>query len=153
VGFDVDSRTITAAAELGIDARRSDDEAAVDDVLATTDGEGVDLVVDTVGADATLDIARRLVRAGGTVVGVGYAPSTALSVPTPSFVLDEVTYLGSRYAHRDDLANAVALVASGAVTPVVGLVRPLMEVNEVFDALEAGDVVGRAVLDVRGDTS
>ena len=38
------------------------------------DGEGVDVVVDTVGHDDTLALARRLVRPGGRVVGVGYTP-------------------------------------------------------------------------------
>lgn len=151
VGFDVDARTLKAAADLGLDARRSDEDDAVRDAIG--DADGVDVVVDTVGADATLALARTLVRKGGTVVGVGYSPSTALTVPTPSFVLDEIRYLGSRYAHRDDLTNAVELVARGLVAPVVGLVRPLADVNEVFAALESGDVVGRAVLDVRGDAA
>jgi D-arabinose 1-dehydrogenase-like Zn-dependent alcohol dehydrogenase len=84
-------------------------------------------------------------------VGVGYAPTSALTVPTPRFVLDEVDYLGSRYAHRDDLAHAVAMVAKGLVTTVVGLVRPLRDVNDVFGALETGSVLGRAVLTVAGD--
>jgi D-arabinose 1-dehydrogenase-like Zn-dependent alcohol dehydrogenase len=35
---------------------------------------------------------------------------------------------------------------------VVGMVRPLARANEALDALEAGDVVGRAVLDVAGVT-
>ena len=73
-------------------------------------------------------------------------------MPTPRLVLDEVDYVGSRYAHRDDLAKAVSLVARGLVSTVVGMVRPLEEVNEVFEALEAGSVVGRAVLDVAGVT-
>jgi D-arabinose 1-dehydrogenase-like Zn-dependent alcohol dehydrogenase len=33
---------------------------------------------------------------------------------------------------------------------VIGLVAPLEDVNDVFEALERGDVVGRAVLDVAG---
>ena len=33
---------------------------------------------------------------------------------------------------------------------IVGMVRPLEQVNEVFEALTAGTVVGRAVLDVAG---
>ncbi len=147
-GFDVHPATLETALGLGLDARRSDDQSAVDDVVGTTAGEGLDVVVDTVGAEATLALARRLVRNGGTVVGVGYSPTTNLTVPTPSFVLDEVRYLGSRYAHRDDLTNAISLVEGGLVTTVVGLVRPLDEVNEVFEALEGGGVVGRAVLRV-----
>jgi D-arabinose 1-dehydrogenase-like Zn-dependent alcohol dehydrogenase len=152
-GFDVHGPTLDAAATLGLDARRADDEDAVAALLDATDGEGVDVVVDAAGREATLALARRLVRDGGRVVGVGYAPTVSLSVPTPSFVLDEVVYLGSRYAHRDDLANAVALAASGAVETVVGLVRPLAEVNEAFEALESGSIVGRAVLVVREDAS
>jgi D-arabinose 1-dehydrogenase-like Zn-dependent alcohol dehydrogenase len=153
VGFDLDARALEAAAELGLDARRSDDESAIDEVISSTAGEGADVVVDAVGAETTLVLARRLVRKGGTVVGVGYSPSTSLSVPTPSFVLDETIYLGSRYAHRDDLANAITLVTRGLVRPVVGLVRPLDAVNDVFTALEAGEVVGRAVLEVAAQPS
>jgi D-arabinose 1-dehydrogenase-like Zn-dependent alcohol dehydrogenase len=148
VGFDVHDGPIAAARELGLDARRADDEAAVSDVGETTGGEGVDVVVDTVGHDDTLQLARALVRPGGRVVGVGYAPTSSLTVPTPRFVLDEVTYVGSRYAHRDDLAIAVSLVARGLVSTVVSMVRPLERVNEVFQALEDGAVVGRAVLEV-----
>ena len=59
--------------------------------------------------------------------------------------------MGSRYAHRDDLAKAVTLVARGLVSTVVGLVRPLEDVNDVFAELESGSVVGRAVLEVASD--
>jgi D-arabinose 1-dehydrogenase-like Zn-dependent alcohol dehydrogenase len=128
-------------------ARRADDPDAVEDLLGTTE-DGIDVVVDTVGHDDTLELARRLVRPGGRVVGVGYSPTTTLTVPTPRFVLDEVDYVGSRYAHRDDLARAVSLVDRGLVSMIVGLVRPLSAVNEVVRALEQGSVVGRAVLEV-----
>jgi D-arabinose 1-dehydrogenase-like Zn-dependent alcohol dehydrogenase len=148
VGFDVHDGPIAAARDLGLDARRADDEPAIADLRETTDGEGVDVVVDTVGHDDTLELARSLVRPGGRVVGVGYSPTSSLSVPTPRFVLDEVQYVGSRYAHRDDLTKAVSLVARGLVSMVVSTVRPLDRVNEVFEALMDGAVIGRAVLEV-----
>lgn len=150
VGFDLHEPTLASARDLDLDARRADDEDAIRELIGETDGEGVDVVVDTVGHDDTLELARRLVRPGGRVVGVGYTPTSSLTVPTPRFVLDEIDYVGSRYAHRDDLAKAVSLVERGLVSTVVGLVRPLEEVNDVFQALEAGSVVGRAVLDVAG---
>jgi D-arabinose 1-dehydrogenase-like Zn-dependent alcohol dehydrogenase len=152
VAFDVHDPTLASARHLGLDARRADDEDAIRELIDETGGEGVDVVVDTVGHDDTLELARRLVRPGGRVVGVGYTPTSTLTVPTPRFVLDEVEYVGSRYAHRDDLTNAVSLVARGLVSPVVGMVRPLEEVNEVFEALEEGSVVGRAVLEVAADS-
>ncbi len=111
---------------------------------------GVDVVVDTVGSEETLAMATRLVRAGGRIVAVGYSPTTAFSVPTPRLVLDEIEIVGSRYAHRGEIERAISLVTEGRVRPVIGLVRPLEEVNQVLEALESGDMVGRAVLDVAG---
>lgn len=152
VGFDVDAGTLGAARGLGLDARTADVEAA-SSVIEEAGGEGVDVAVDTVGHPDSLALAERVVRPGGRIVCVGYAPTTALVVQTPRIVLGELEILGSRYAHRDDLDRAIALVAAGQLQPVVGLVRPLEEVNEVFAALDRGEVIGRAVLDVAGVTS
>jgi D-arabinose 1-dehydrogenase-like Zn-dependent alcohol dehydrogenase len=53
----------------------------------------------------------------------------------------------------DELERAITLVAEGCVkTMVMDGPKPLEEVNEAFDALQAGDLVGRVVLDV-GDMS
>ena len=150
VGLDVHTPTLALAAEMGIDSHPSDDEAAVQTAVDETGGEGFDVVLDTVGHEPTLALADRLVREGGRIVGVGYSPTTNLTLPTPRFVLGELELVGSRYAHRDDLEQAVRLVAAGKVRPVVGLVEPLERVNDVFAALERGEVVGRAVLDVAG---
>jgi D-arabinose 1-dehydrogenase-like Zn-dependent alcohol dehydrogenase len=152
VGFDVHEPTLAAARDLGLDARRSDDDT-VSALIEETGGEGVDVVIDTVGHDDSLAVADRLVRTAGRIVCVGYSPNSALGLPTPRVVLGELQIVGSRYAHRDDLERAVALVTAGLVRPVVGMVRRLEEVNEVIAALESGSVVGRAVLDVAGVTS
>jgi acryloyl-coenzyme A reductase len=112
--------------------------------------EGMDVVVDTVGHARALEAANRLVRPGGRIVCVGYSPTSDLSLPTSRVVLDELEVVGSRFAHRGDLQRAIALVASGEVKPIVGLVQSLDEVNEVFSILLSGEVVGRAVLDIAG---
>jgi alcohol dehydrogenase len=149
-GLDVHPPTLQRAIELGIDGRRSDDEDIVQALFDETGGEGLDVVVETVGRDETLSLAVELLRPGGRLVGVGYSPASALTVPTPRLVLGELDLVGSRFAHRDDMERAVSLVATGDVEPVIGLVAPLEDVNDVFEALERGDVVGRAVLDVAG---
>jgi D-arabinose 1-dehydrogenase-like Zn-dependent alcohol dehydrogenase len=150
VGFDIEEGTLAAARGLGFDARPVDPDAVTSATEST--GDGVDVVVETVGHVDTLALADRLVRPGGRIVCVGYAPDVAIGMLTPRIVLGELEIRGSRYAHRDDLERAVAMVAAGLLEPVVGLVRPLAEVNDVFAALERREVVGRAVLDVAGVT-
>jgi D-arabinose 1-dehydrogenase-like Zn-dependent alcohol dehydrogenase len=150
VGFDISDVALVAAEKLGLDARRSDEPGAIGSLVEEMDGEGVDVAIDTVGMPETLEMAVDAIRPGGRVVCVGYLPTSSLAVPTSRIVLGEVEVVGSRFAHRDDLQRAVALVAGGGVRPVVGMVRPLDEVNDVLEALEAGTVAGRAVLDVVG---
>jgi D-arabinose 1-dehydrogenase-like Zn-dependent alcohol dehydrogenase len=148
VGFDLHPPTLAAAAELGIEARAATDRAG-DDLVSRG---GVDVVIDTVGLEASLRLSDRLVRRGGTIVVVGYAAETSLTIPTRRLVLDEIAIRGSRYASRDEMTRAVAMVAAGSLRPVIGMVRPLERANEALDALEAGQVVGRAVLDIAGVT-
>jgi propanol-preferring alcohol dehydrogenase len=146
VGFEVHEPSLAMAETIGITAVASGNAGGEADER----GDGFDVVVDTVGHEETFAQAGRLVRTGGRIIGVGYGPDAAFSIPSPRLVLGEIEVVGSRYAHRDDMERAIAMVAAGLVRPVVGMVRPLEEVNEVFDALRAGEVVGRAVLDVAG---
>ncbi len=150
VGFDVSDVALAAADALDLETRRSDEADAIGSLVDQMDGEGVDVALDTVGLPETLGMAVDAIRPGGRVVCVGYLPTSSLTVPTSRIVLGEVEVIGSRFAHRDDLEHAVALVAGGGVRPVVGMVRPLDEVNDVFEALDGGTVAGRAVLDVAG---
>ena len=83
-------------------------------------------------------------------MAVGYSPRVNLSLHSPRFVLEEIQLLGSRYVRLDELERAIMLVADGHVEIVVDSVKSLEAANEAFDSLEAGDVVGRVVLDVRG---
>jgi D-arabinose 1-dehydrogenase-like Zn-dependent alcohol dehydrogenase len=146
-GIDLSGRARDVAAELGIEARDASDPD-LEPRLDTPDG--FDLVIDNVGREQTLGRAARLVRPGGRVVVVGYAQDERLSVETPRLALGELEFVGSRYVARDELERAVRLVADGHVRIVVDTVRPLAEVNETFEQLERGELVGRAVLDVAG---
>ncbi|MGH2826849.1 MAG: alcohol dehydrogenase catalytic domain-containing protein [Actinomycetota bacterium] len=149
VGLDVSQPSIDAALDLDLDARASDDDA-LDDIVAATNGEGVDVVIDCVGREETLVQADRLVRPGGRVVEVGYSIASNFLLPTPRFVLEEIELIGSRYVLMDELERAIRLVADGHVHMVVDEGRPLEDVNEAFVDLEAGRVVGRTVIDVAG---
>jgi D-arabinose 1-dehydrogenase-like Zn-dependent alcohol dehydrogenase len=150
VGLDTSQPAVDAAHDLGLDARGADNPDTHAQLVAESGGEGVDVVIDTVGHEDTILQADRLVRPGGRIVAVGYSPTTNFSLPSPRFVLEEIQLLGSRYVRLHELERAIMLVAEGRVKTVIDSVKPLEAVNEAFEALEAGDVVGRVVLDVGG---
>jgi D-arabinose 1-dehydrogenase-like Zn-dependent alcohol dehydrogenase len=152
VGFDIAPRAIEVARALGLEAHTADDLDVEQHLLAATGGEGVDVVVDTVGHAETLAQAERLVRAGGRIVVVGYAVGGTIQLPSARTVLEEIELIGSRYVTRDELSHAIALVADGRVQTIVDRVEPLERANAALEALEAGEVVGRIVLNVAGIT-
>ena len=150
IGVDPHGPTRVRAEELGIAAIAPGDDAAREVAERTPDG--VDLAIDTVASDETVALAIGAVRRGGRLVEVGHAADADVRVASRRLVLDEIEVLGSRYARRDEMAHAVAAVAAGTIRPVIGMSRPLAQVNEILDALTRGEVVGRAVIDVAGVT-
>jgi D-arabinose 1-dehydrogenase-like Zn-dependent alcohol dehydrogenase len=150
-GLDVSQRALEVASQLDLEALPADDPISEERISGLSDGGGgVDVVIDTVGSESTLAKAFRLVRAGGRIVGVGYAVDSNIVLPTARFVLEEVELVGSRYVALDELERAIALVADGRIQTVVDRVLPLAQANDALEALEAGEIVGRVVLDVAG---
>jgi D-arabinose 1-dehydrogenase-like Zn-dependent alcohol dehydrogenase len=150
VGLDISQGSLSAGRELGLEVWDNRDPQVVERVVAATGGVGADVVIDCVGHESTIAQSEKMVRPGGRMVVVGYALGSDLRVPSTRFVLEEVELIGSRYVLMDELQRAIRLVAEGKVQMVVDKVRPLEDVNEIMTALEKGDVVGRAVLDVGG---
>jgi D-arabinose 1-dehydrogenase-like Zn-dependent alcohol dehydrogenase len=149
-GLDVSQAAIEAAQQLELSAYHAPDLDQERRLLAGADGEGIDIVIDTVSNPSTIAQANRLVRPGGRIVSVGYSLDSSFDIPTARFVLDEIELLGSRYVRMDELARAIRLVATGRIQTVVDRVEPLENANRALEALEAGEVVGRAVLDIAG---
>lgn len=145
--IDIDPPKLELARALGASEAvlPEDAETAVHRV---TNGLGLDAVIETVGQVDSVDLAIRLTRRGGRVIGVGYRIGNLASIPTPRWVLEEITLMGSRYALRHEVEQAIRLVARGLVRPVVDDVLPLERANEALERLEHGRVQGRLVLRV-----
>jgi 2-desacetyl-2-hydroxyethyl bacteriochlorophyllide A dehydrogenase len=123
---------------------------APEELPALGKGREIDVVIDTSGRAGIVSAGIALVAPGGRVVLVGYAPGEAIGLDAQDLVLREVSVLGSRYATRADLTDAIALVARGAVHPVVGEVFTLTEANAALAAVQAGRVHGRVAVAVSG---
>lgn len=148
VGLDRSEAALRAARRLGLSAVDPEQEGAIESLRGETGENGFDVVIDAVGRPATMLTAERLVRPGGRIVLVGYAVGESLQMPSARLVLEEVQVVGSRYARRHEMEQAIRLVADGRVKMVIDRELALESADEAFSALEHGEVVGRIVLRV-----
>jgi zinc-binding alcohol dehydrogenase/oxidoreductase len=116
-------------------------------VKEATEGHGADVVIEHVG-EATwrtsLDVAAR----EGRIAVCG-----ATSGPNPPAALHRIwwkqlTILGSTMGTRADFEAAYELIASGRARPVVDEVFPLAEIRAAHERLEAGEQIGKVVLQI-----
>jgi D-arabinose 1-dehydrogenase-like Zn-dependent alcohol dehydrogenase len=114
-------------------------------VLKLTNGNGADIVIDNVGSKDTFVEALASVHRGGRIVLVG---ETEDMIPLSTFRLcvSELDVLGSRSGGRQDTIEAIELVEKGVVTPYVSDRFPLERINDAFEAIKKGNVLGRAVI-------
>ena len=123
----------------------SSEEDVGEAVKALTDGNGAEIVIDNVGTRQTVEQALSAVHRGGRIVMVGETEDT---IPLSTFKLcvNELDILGSRSGGRQDTVEAIALVESGVVTPFASDLFPLEKINEAFESIKQGKIMGRAVI-------
>jgi threonine dehydrogenase-like Zn-dependent dehydrogenase len=111
----------------------------------------LDLVVETAGAVAAVELATRLPREGGRVVALGIAgEGQELRVPADRFTLRDLTLIGSVGYTTAVWARVVELLGAGVVDfePVVARRIPAERFEEAFRLMgEADGVVGRILLE------
>jgi NADPH2:quinone reductase len=132
------------------------DEHVAARVRELTDGRGVDVVYDSVGA-ATFEGSIDSLRPRGMMVSFGNASGPVEPVPPlllaqkGSLFLTRPTighYYGSREEAADGVAALFAVVSSGQVRPHVGARYPLSDAAAAHRALEARETVGSTVFTV-----
>jgi len=119
----------------------SEDVAATVDAL--TDGAGAQQVLDFVGSDETTAYGPDVVAPGGDHHVVGYGGH--VHQPAQALVNGELAYRGTLVGEYTELQELMALVAQGAVE-LHTTRHDLTEINEVAEALEHGEIEGRAVI-------
>jgi propanol-preferring alcohol dehydrogenase len=145
VAVDVRNEALELAREVGAHhAFRSDAETAVRirELVGPPPG-GADVVLDFVGAQGTVDLARGVVTTGGDIAIVGLAGG-ALPVgfgTLPFEVRVTVPFWGT----RAELAEVIVLARGGRITAHVERF-PLSEAGKAYETLRAGKVRGRAVV-------
>ncbi len=107
------------------------------ELLALTDGRGVDLVLETAGAQ-TLARSLNAVRHGGTVFTIGFLSGGTTEVDLMTIIVKSIRLQGNNTGSAADLADAVAAIAAQGLQPVVDRVYGLAQLEEAYGALAKG---------------
>lgn len=116
-----------------------------EDVKALTDGEGVEVVIDNVGSRVFTPSFKSLA-VGGRYAFVGQLFREDIAINPARIFFKRANFIGVGSCRRDQLEDAIKLVAAGTVKPHVAKVLPLEKVAEAHALVEGGEVVGRVVL-------
>ena len=134
------------ALELGAEvAVNASEEAVAERIWEITGGAGADVVYECVGTEESMKEASAAMGRRGRLVFVGYSPAS-FTVHPIQLVVFEQKVMGSVGATLNDLYEAVDLVERGVVHTVVDRTLPLERFELGLNALERGELVGRAVL-------
>ncbi|MHB8335061.1 MAG: NAD(P)-dependent alcohol dehydrogenase [Acidimicrobiales bacterium] len=144
IALDTRPEALKLANAYGADQTIASDDAAAEAIRAATKGRGADVVLDFVGSDVTMALGSRAARSMGdlTVVGIG---GGSLSY-TPLGVAPELSIQHPYWGSRPELVEVLDLAARGMLRPQY-TTFPLDKALDAYASVEAGTILGRAVIE------
>ena len=140
IGVDIGEERLAFVRSLGAERALSPEDAAK--------AGGVDAALVFSARVAGFQLGLDMLRRGGLFVAVGL-PATSegnLQLNPFQFFLKDPTLIYSAVGTVQDMRELVDLVAAGKVRSHVSRTGPLSELGAIFDELEAGKYLGRAVI-------
>jgi D-arabinose 1-dehydrogenase-like Zn-dependent alcohol dehydrogenase len=146
IGVDTKANKFDAIRGAGADEIvNASNENVVEALMDLTNGKGVDVCVDYVSAQVTLEAATSALGRHGRMITLGGA-GEVFSVNAKHLLANEIDVLGSRYVTPLEITETYDLMARGDIWPIITEIRPLEEAEIVHDLVEKGEVTGRAAL-------
>lgn len=118
-----------------------------DEVRRITDGRGVDLVVENVGA-ATWSESQKILRKGGRLVTYGRTTGREAVTNLSTLFWNEQTLIGSTMGSLSDFREVIEHVFNGLIDPIIDSVYPFEQAAEAYARYERGEQFGKIVLRV-----
>jgi propanol-preferring alcohol dehydrogenase len=145
VGVDIGEERLDFVRSLGAELAVSPDEAV--DAVQSTYG-GVQAVLVFSARIAGYELGLQLLGKGGLFVGVGLPPTSegGFSIDVFRLFAIEPTIMFSAVGNVQDMRELVDLAAAGKVTTHVDRTGPLSDLESIFEELETGKFLGRAVI-------
>jgi NADPH:quinone reductase-like Zn-dependent oxidoreductase len=129
-------------ADFGIDHYK---QKISDEVRKITNKEGVDIVVEHVGA-ATWDESVKSLKTGGTLVTCGATSGPNVGIDLRHLFARQLSLLGSYMGTMGELHEVLKHVFAGRLKPVVDSVFPLSELRAAHEYLEKSQMFGKVVV-------
>lgn len=131
---DVIDKRLEKAMELGAaGVINSSKEDAEERIMELAGGYGVDLAIDTAGADVTINQGIRMVKPGGTIVCVGYSRSGKVTLDMSVALNKEITFR-TVFRYRHIYPMAIAAVSSGLIN-LRNVVTDTFTLDEIQEAM------------------
>lgn len=146
---------ITSSAEKIEKVRQIGADFAVDrnasnpfeEIRKLTNGRGVDLVVENVGA-ATWVESQKILRKAGRIVTYGRTTGREAITNLSLLFWNEQTHIGSTMGSLTDFREVMDLIFNGTIAPVIDSVYPLEQAAEAYARYERGEQLGKIVLTI-----
>jgi NADPH:quinone reductase-like Zn-dependent oxidoreductase len=115
------------------------------EVRKITDKEGVDIVVEHVGA-ATWDESVKSLKPGGTIVTCGATTGFNIAFDLRFLFSRQLSFLGSYMGTMAELHDVLGHIFAGRLKPVVDRVFPLKDIRAAHEYMEKSQMFGKIVL-------
>jgi L-iditol 2-dehydrogenase len=147
---DVVEQKLELAEERGADRTINSRERDLTEVVEdSTDGRGVDVVIEASGAPPAIQSTIEAVRRGGDIVFIGLPSDGEIPLNTPEIIDNELDIHGS-FRYKNTYKTAIDLIADGAVDVqgIIDFETPLEDIENAFRrAQDAETVKGMITMD------
>lgn len=153
-----EKRALVAAngADVAIDYSEDD---FVDVVASATDGNGADIILDSVGGEITAKSLRCIAWQGQLLI-VGFSSGEIPKIAANRLLLRRAVARGIYWDHDRDAdmvarctEKLIALCLDGGIKPVISGGYGFNDLPRALEDLRGGGTVGKVILDVSGDAS
>ena len=134
-----------AGADFVLNRRTSD---PFEEVRQLTNGRGVDLVLENVGA-MTWGESQKILRKAGRIVTYGRTTGREAVTNLSLLFWNEQTLIGSTMGSLEDFREMMEHVFSGQIDPIIDTVFPFEQAQEAYTRYERGEQFGKIVLQVK----
>lgn len=142
-----DPAKLERALALGADAAIDGRGDVVGQVMAATDGRGVDVVIENVGAAVWSAAMKSLVR-GGRLVVCGATTGDQPPADIRRIFIRQLQVLGSTMGDLGEFRDLLSVVQRSGMKPVIDSEYTLDDVHGALDRLESGRQFGKVVINI-----